>query len=548
MLALAALFLAAATAVPVHVVKGTVVDSKTHAAVFGASVSLPNGKRIAVTGRNGQFRAEIAAPWPPSLIVAAPGHGERSIDLPHVPGDVSLKEIALSPAARIHAVLPPVFGSEDLHWTLYRTVSGKTTSKRGEGQFARGRADILVDGLDADNYLLLISGEGPLQQIAKRVSPKPGDLLELPIVITPDVLNLSVVSGKAPMAGAKIRFSTHDFEWSGTVTCDESGKSSVEVWQEDDFWASLLDKGKVAFARVAHLRSDTGTISWTFEVPAHRVKGRVVDSSTQKSLADVDVSITGTADPDGGIDGLRTRTDSEGRFEFSAIREGSHTLRAYRKGYRYDRVQTFEITPDDADWEGEIALDPLGERPSIIVLDDAGAPLAGVDMFLASAEGMLLLEHTDETGRIAIPPERSGIAFAVPRSGSFGFTSIAADQSSDVTIRVPRPSGILDVVSQATTGEPISNVYFLIRVNGTWIPPEVFGRFITLHALPPRTDAEGRAHLESLPAGLYEFWPVRTADEMMALKAGHPAQAPATVIVGDTPQIVTLTFRKKPSS
>jgi len=179
------------------------------------------------------------------------------------------------------------------------------------------------------------------------------------------------------------------------------------------------------------------------------------------------------------------------------------------------------------------------------VLDDAGAPLAGVDMFLASAEGMLLLEHTDTDGRVSIPPERDGIAFAVPRTGSFGFTRIAADQSSDVTLRVPRPSGILDVLSQATTGEPISNVYFLIRFNGTWIPPEVFGRFIALHALPLRTDAEGKSHLELLPAGLYELWPIRSSDEMMALKAGHPAQAPATVIVGDTPQIVTLTFRRK---
>lgn len=544
-----ALLLAAASVLPIHVVKGTVIDAKSHAAVRGASITLPNGKRIATTGRNGQFRAELpAVPWPSALTIASPGLADRSVDLPHVPEDVNLKEIALSAEARIHATVPPAFAAEKLRWSLYRLVAGKVAGTRAEGQFARGRVDVAIDSLQADNYVLLVSGEGPLQQIATKVSPKPGQTVELPIAITPDVLRLSVVSGKKSMSGASIRFHPNDFAWTGTVTCDEEGKATAELWQEGDFLAVLLDHEHAAFGRTTHLSSETGTISWTFEVPSHHVKGRVVDSATHEALPDVDVRISGTTVSGGGLEGLQVQTDADGRFEFTAIRDGSHTIRTYRKGYRYDRPQTITIDKDDGDWEGEIALDPLGERPAIIVLDDAGAPLAGVDMFLASAEGMLLLEHTDASGRVAIPPERDGIAFAVPRTGSFGFTRIAADQSSDVTLRVPRPNGILDVVSQATTGEPISNVYFLMRFNGTWIPPEVFGRFITLHALPLRTDAEGRAHLESLPAGLYELWPVRTADEMMALKAGHLAQAPATVIVGDTPQIVTLTFRKKPSS
>jgi hypothetical protein len=544
-----ALLLAAASALPIHVVKGTVIDTKSHAAVRGASVALPNGKRIATTGRNGQFRAELtAAPWPSALTIAAPGLADRSVDLPHVPGDVNLKEIALSTEARIHASVPPAFAAEKLRWTLYRVVAGKAAGKRAEGQFARARADVMIDGLEADNYMLLVSGEGPLQQIATKVSPKPGETVELPIAITPDVLRLSVVRGKESMAGASIQFAPSGLAWKGTVTCDEEGRTTVELWQEGDFWAFLLDHEHAAFGRFAQLRSETGTIAWTFEVPSHHVKGRVVDSVTHEPIPDVAVRISGTVPLGGGMEGVQVRTDADGRFYFAAIIEGSHTIRSYRKGYRYDRLQTITIDKDDGDWEGEIALDPLGDRPAVIVVDAAGSPLAGVDMFLASTEGMVLLEHTDATGRVTIPPERDGYVFAVPATGSFGFTRISADQTSDVTLRVPKPTGSIDIVSQSTAGEPIPNVFFQMRVNGTWLPSQVFGRFVGLHSLSFRTDATGRAHLALLPEGLYELWPIGSADDISALKAGHPFQAPATVVVGDTPQVVTLTFRKKPAS
>jgi len=548
MVPLGALLLVAASALPIHVIRGTVVDAKSHASVRGASVALPNGKRISTTGRTGQFRVELpAASWPSSLIIAAPGLADRSVDLPHVAGDVNLKEIVLLTAARIHAVVPPAFAAENLRWTLYRVVAGKAAGKRGEGQFARARADVTIDGLEADNYMLVISGEGPLQQIATKVSPKPGETVELPIAITPDVLKLSVVSGKEPMAGASVRFAPRDFAWKGTVTCDEKGSTTVELWQEGDFWALLLDHGHGAFGRAAHLSSETGTIPWTFDIPSHHVRGRVVDSVTHEPVAEVTVRISGTVPSGGGMEGVQVRTDADGRFELAAIKDGSHTIRTYRKGYRYDRPQTITIDKDDGDWEGEIALDPLGDRPAVIVLDEAGNPLAGVEMFLAGPEGMVLLEHTDSAGRVTIPPQRDGYIFAVPATGSFGFTHISSDQSSDVTLRVPNPTGSIDVLSQSTAGEPISNVFFLIRINGTWLPFQVFSRFVSLHSLPFRTDATGRAHLALLPAGLYELWPISSADEISALIAGHPIQAPATVVVGETPQVVTLTFRKKPS-
>ena len=169
MLPFGALLLAAASSLPQHLVTGRVIDAKTHTAVHGASVAIPNGKRIATTNRAGQFNAEIpAAAWPPTLTITSPGLAERKVELPHVPGNANLKDIALSAESRIHALLPPAFAAETLRWTLYRLVAGKQAGKRAEGQFAHGRADVIIDSLDSDNYVLVISGEGPLQQIATK--------------------------------------------------------------------------------------------------------------------------------------------------------------------------------------------------------------------------------------------------------------------------------------------------------------------------------------------------------------------------------------------
>jgi hypothetical protein len=549
MLSFGVLLLAAASALPIHVVKGIVTEAKTHTPVRGASVALPNGKRIASTGKAGQFRAEIpVGPWPAALTIASPGLAERSVELPHAAADVDLKEIALTAAARIHAILPPPFAAENLRWSLFRVVAGKIAGKRAEGQFAHARADVMIDNLDADRYVLVIAGDGPLQQIATNASPKPGETIELPVNITPDVLRLSVVSGEAPVAGARIRFAPRDFAWSGIVTCDEKGATATELWQEGDFWASLLEQDHTAFGSSASLHTETGTISWTFEVPSHHVKGRVVDSATHNPIPDAVVKVSGTAPAGGGLEGIQVHTDADGRFDLPAIKEGEHRIRTYKKGYRYDREQNIKIEKDDGDWEGEIALDSLEGQPSVIVLDEAGTPLPAVEMFLASADGMVLLEHTDTSGRVTIPPQRDGIVFAVPAEGSFGFTRISADQTTDVTLRVPRPIGSIDVLSQSTAGKPISNVFFQMRINGTWIPFQVFSRFVSLHALPFRTDETGRAHLALLPGGLYELWPINSHDDISSLMAGAPIQAPATVVVDDKPQIVTLTFRKKPAS
>jgi hypothetical protein len=392
-----------AEAPPAHAVTGVILDARSHAPVYGATVSLPNGKRLGVAGKTGRFRVEIAEiGWPPSLIVAAPGLAAHSVALPHNPGDTDLKEITLSAAARIHVIVPPMFSGDKLNWRLDRLIAGRYPESSMKGVFPTGRTELTIDGLEAANYGLVIGGQGPLERVVTSTAVRAGESIDLPINITPSTLVLSVVSGEQPVSGAIVQFAQKDFQWRGIVTCNERGIASEEMWQGGDYWVSLVDHGRLAFERLAHLQSDTGTITWGFQIPAHRVKGRVVDSVTHQPLHGVEMTLRGTAPREGGLEGVQVMSDDDGRFEFRAVQEGPHALRSYLKGYRYDQPLHFKLEKDDGDYETEILLEQLINAHALIVVDSGGTPVAGADMFLATAEGMELLERTDSTGRVTL--------------------------------------------------------------------------------------------------------------------------------------------------
>lgn len=534
-----------------HVITGTAVNAATHARVHGATISLPGGKWLALTDRTGRFRAMVPTRgWPPALRVGAPGLATRDLELPHLPSDADLKPIALSAAARLHIVLPPVLSLSGMkvRWQLQRLIADKGAGVSQEGSFPAGRSDVTLDDVESANYALLVKGTKPLQQAITKVAVKTGESIDLPINITPVTLKLTVVTGEKPVAGAVVDFSSADFLIRGTVFCDERGAATEEMWQRGDFFATLLDHNHAAFGRFVHLDSDTDSISWTYEVPGHHVRGTVIDAATELPLKGVRMRISGNTPAEGGLNGTSSTTDEDGRFEMSAVMDGTHTLSSYLKGYRYDHPLQFTLQKEDGDFETTVRLEKIIDAHSLAVVDWTGTPVTGADMFLATPTSVILLEHSDESGHVTIPPGLEGVAFAVPRGGSFGFTYIPRDLSEDVSLRVPPPAGVLDVLSRSDSGDAIPNVFFTFRINGTLVPSEVFSRFSSVNSLSIRTDETGHATLNRLPSGLYELWPLRTASDVIAIRTGNPPEPPATVVIGDTPQIVTLTIRKKPSS
>jgi len=345
-----------------HVVTGTVVNANTHAPVYGATVSLPGSKRLAVADRSGRFRAIVpTAGWPPALRVGAPGLATQDLELPHLPSDADLQPIALSTAARLHVVLPPALTGMTVKWQLQRLFGDKGAGVSQEGSFPVRRIEVMIDDVESANYALLVQGAKPLQQSITKLAVKTGESIELPINITPVTLHLTVVIGEKPVDGTVVGFSSTDFLLRATVICNEHGAATEEMWQRGDFFASLLDHNHAAFGRFVHLDSDTDSISWSYVVPAHRVRGRVIDAATEAPLKGVRIRINGNA-PAGD---LSSTTDEDGRFELSAVTDGTHSLDAYLKGYRYNRPLPFTLQKGDGDFETTVRLETMIDAHSL---------------------------------------------------------------------------------------------------------------------------------------------------------------------------------------
>lgn len=531
------LLLAALSAPPEHSVKGVILDGGSKQPLFGAVIAGAEGKRLAVSDKAGRFM--ITATQAGSLQISAPGFSVKSVAIPESKTAVDLGRVLLWRTAILRVSVSPQIPGEPLHWSLERAEPGATQVQVvRQGTVPEGKPELRIEGLEPDHYLVRISGKGPLQQIATPVTVAAGGDQAIPVTIAPSIVDLEVKSGQRPVTNAVVRFDHATFLWKGEVACDVEGKAAVELWQGGNFWLLTQSDGVFMDMQLQELAHDRAHIPVQLVLAAHSIHGHVVDASTGAPLKDVNVALE--------IEAKGTRSlasNADGEYRFGGVPEGHHVLRTYKKGYRFDRPVRVTVTPDDDDLEQAIRMVADTGSRVVRVVDARGTPVIGAKTYFGFGAAVQLLEETDESG-VTNVPEGSGMLFVVPDTGSFGFRMISAEEQGPVTLAIPDGLGSITVISESTGHDPIPSVVFVLRVDGTLLPPPVIARLSTTQHLPFRTDADGRAQLTRLPPGRYDIWPVRTREEMEAIFRGAPPAPAATVVVALQPQNVVLTFEK----
>ncbi len=181
------------------------------------------------------------------------------------------------------------------------------------------------------------------------------------------------------------------------------------------------------------------------EPPPLRVNGSVLDTMGFL-LAGAEVS----------INGLRTHTDADGRFQVDVARAPSADLLLAAVGHVPSWLRAwpgaaepvFAALEPSAPWDSSAQVAPANPLPAVagligegFVRTDRGAPLAGALVFVA---GTLAMARTDETGRyeVPLPPEPTAVLVHQPEGGpdERGFAGRAAvAQSPRRSGRVPLP-------------------------------------------------------------------------------------------------------------
>jgi len=529
-----------ATVVPAastHRVSGVVLEGGSGAPIHGAVLALANGKRLAVTNRDGQFGVVTVSE---TFQVTAPGHATRSVAWSGSSPRVDVGKVFLWRSSRIAAAVNPPLAVRKLKWSLGRGEPGaKTVPVFREGVWDDKHPAFVIEDLEPGEYVLTFRGDGPLQVHATPVSVEAGRDVPVSVTILPTTVELQVFVGDKPQPDASVRFNQTLFLWSGTVECDDQGKASAELWQAGKFWVFAQVHGRVVDGQVETFATDRERIALEFHLPNHVVRGHVLDSSTGAPIAGANLSLEVAGK--GVLGGV---SDPDGSFEFDAVREGHHLLRAYKKAYRLEKPSSVTLTKDDTDTDQTVTLTPETAARHVRVVDAKGTAVVGGDVFFGFGAYMQPLEVTDETGRLTLP-EGAGTLFVLPPDGSFGTRTVAADDAGEMSLAVPPGVGSVTITSQTTDHVPIPYVMFALRMNGVLLPPSVISRLASRHHVPFRTDGDGRAQLSGLPQGRYDVWPVRSREELDAIFSGMAPQPAATVVVTTLPEMVTLTFRPK---
>jgi Carboxypeptidase regulatory-like domain len=506
--------------------RGRVIDRETNAALPGATITA-GGILLAKTDVNGEFDAAMEKQWPGAIDVAFPGRAPRRIAVRRMPSGTELPPIEMSAGGSLRVTIEtPV--PEKLTWELRDPASGDLLR---QGSLEPSATLVVVDGVGEGKQSFVIRGERPLQRLATFVDVQPEQVTETSISIERSTLHLEVKRGSAPFAHAKTEVGMFDNRWDGELVLDEDGRATEELWQRGKMSAMFYRNDRIIYFDDKDVDSEEET--WRITVPDRRVIGRVTDATTGAPLRNAQVAISFQLTRKGGM--VLADCDADGRFVFDGIEEGTHELEARREGYESAKGIMVAVREDDGEYTRDIQLRSRSSGRPVVVTDHQGFPIAGAALLVASAGGVREAGYTGMDGTASVPLSLSenGIVFAIPQSGSFGFTRIAGreDEGGTIAVHVPASSATIDVETHDQDGKPLAGVVLVPRVDGLMLPLDVVFAMHNLQGVSFLTDATGRTRLSGLPRGTYELWAVTGRDAMRAVSSPAPPPPAASLEV-----------------
>ncbi|MEO6258742.1 MAG: carboxypeptidase regulatory-like domain-containing protein, partial [Thermoanaerobaculia bacterium] len=400
--------------------------------------------------------------------------------------------------------------------------------------------------IEPGHYQVRVVGPQPLQRISVRTKVDEGMTEELRMVIDPRELEITTAIGANPLPGATVSLTSVKFNWRATLTTNASGKVAAEIWQPGDYLATVKsDAVSVPFVQMATI-DDVERPSLTLRLPDRRIQGKVVDADTGASLPGIQVGLESTR-LDGMTTALRTTTDDTGSFLFRSVGAGKQKLVADSDQYIRPQPVVFDIAESDQSRDVNLRL-KRGVETVMVLVDGHGGAVAGASVIEFASGSITGIHMTDAGGtmKVSMPAGDARVFLAIPREGSFVIARVdAAKQGSvGVATRVVVPPGVgtLDLTTRSGGGEPIPNVFFLVRFNGELLPPESLQVFERVQGLRFATDSSGSRRLQHLPAGVYEFWPVANPREARNVLSNPVANAPTSVEVRAGGNSAVLTF------
>ncbi len=383
--------------------------------------------------------------------------------------------------------------------------------------------------LDSGVYQLRVHGALKSETHATKIAVGSADRRRITVTIQPLTLTGRITLGGTPVGAGSVVLRNEAFDWRAPFPIAADGTFHVPLWQGGKY-RYTIQVPSMATPFNSEIELDGASPRFIVDIPDGRIRGMVRD---QKSGAPVGAAMVALESKIGeSTQNVRTKTDAAGRFDFTGIQDGTHTVRVYPPDHLEPAPQSFTLDRKTRLRELDIRLDP-GRAVPLVVIDANEDPVSNA-MILAAVDGNLRARtKTDEDGRanIAVPEGETATLFVVPSEGAFGIQRVARDQQPGrVRVHLPPASSSLLIRARTTDGREMPPFSLLMRFNGELVPAEVGDELSALQGLRLGTSAAGEANLQHIPAGSYEFWPYRTDEEAASIAAAAGMTAAPIVV------------------
>jgi hypothetical protein len=383
--------------------------------------------------------------------------------------------------------------------------------------------------LESGVYQIRIQGPAQTEVLGTRIAVGAKDTRRTTITIDPGELTGRITLGGTAVGAGTLVLTHPDLNWRAPIRIDAGGTFRVPLWQRGRYRYTLrVPTMATPFASAIELEG--ASPRFIVDIPDGRIRGLVRDQQSGAPIGNAIVTLESKMGDTG--QSVRTKTSGDGRFDFTGIQDGEHTVRVYPAEHLESAPESFTIDRKTRLRELDVRLDP-GRAVPVLVIDASDDPVEKATVLAVTDGKIRARAKTDEDGRtnIAVPAGEAATLFVVPAEGAFGVQRITRDQQRGrVRVYLPPAASSLLIRARTTDNREMPPFSLLMRYNGELMPAEVADELGEVQGLRLATGPAGEALLRNIPSGSYEFWPYRTEEEAQSIAASADVAAAPIVV------------------